>query len=262
MNILHQILINNIITLDNTFNTRTIGGFKTIDNFTVKENILFRSDGLHNLSNNDKKILENLDIKRIVDFRSNNEINKHPDILWNNVNYIHMPISADKKIMEDLPKILNNTLKKDIKEYLINENKNFILSYTNLYSRFIKDFINSNGEKTIFHCTAGKDRTGFASILILSIIGVEQQTIINEYMFSNYCIEKTFDQQLIKVSEMLNISKEDIHKIIPLLKVNIEYINSALDTINEYYGNMNIYIKQGLLLSDNQIEKLKSILLF
>ena len=74
MNVLHQILVNCIINLNTTFNTRTIGGFTTIDNSTVKKNILFRSDALNNLNINDKNILKQLNIERIVDFRSNNEV--------------------------------------------------------------------------------------------------------------------------------------------------------------------------------------------
>lgn len=261
MTSLKQIFINNIILLNNTFNTRTIGGLKTIDGLMVKSNILFRSDGLNNIDSADIKILESLNIKRLVDFRSENEVNKNPDIIWNdNIEYIHMPITSDKKINDEIHLVIENKINKNLKDYLIEENKNFILNYTNLYSNFIKSFIKCNGKKTIFHCTAGKDRTGLASMLILYIIGVPMEDILKEYMFSNYCIERTIEKQMIKVCNIFNISIDNGNKILPLLKVDINYINSAIKTINEEYGNIDNYVKTGLKISNDEVVTLKSIL--
>lgn len=258
---LHHILVSNIINLQKTFNTRTIGGLRNKEGLTVKKNILFRSDGLNNLNDNDIIILKKFNIKRIVDFRSNKEINRNPDVIWDeNINYIHMPINSDKRINEEIHQIINNEKDKNIEDYLIDENKNFILNYTNLYSKFIKDFINCGGQNTIFHCTAGKDRTGLATALILSILGVSREDIINEYMFSNFCIEKTLSDQIVKVCGIFNIDVSNGFKIIPLLKVNLKYINMALKTIDDNYDNIENYIKNGLLISESEIKKLKDIL--
>lgn len=256
-----DILQNNIINLKNTFNLRTIGGFKTSDNRIIKKGILYRSDNLARLNTLDLHYLNMLNIKRIVDFRSFNEIEKEPDIIPNNIDYINMPIISDKKISKEIHLILNNILKKNMKEYLIEANRDFILEHTYIFSKFIKDFIISGGKCTLYHCTAGKDRTGFATAIILSILGVPRDVIIKEYLFSNYCIERTINQQLAKVCSIMNIDHKDCYKIMPLMIVDIDYINEAFQTIDDKYGNINNYIENGLKLSNDDIKKLKEIML-
>jgi len=145
-------------------------------------------------------------------------------------------------------------------KFLIDANKDFVLEYTPVFSKFIKEFIQS-GLPTLFHCTAGKDRTGFACALILSIIDVPKETIMEEYMFSNHCINRTIDRQLAKVCVIMNISMNDGPKILPLLTVQSDYIQNAFKTIDEEYGNMNNYIKKVLKLSEKEILTLKLLLL-
>ena len=147
-----------------------------------------------------------------------------------------------------------------MKTFLIEINKYFVLKHTHNFSRFIKGFI-KNPEPTLFHCTAGKDRTGFACALILLIIGVPYETVINEYLFSNYCINRTIDKQLDRVCRNMNINRSDGNKILPLLTVDISYIESAFNTIKLNYGDVNNYIKKGLEISEEEITTLKNILL-
>ena len=260
MKSLHTILVDNIIQLKNTYNTRTIGGFVNKNNLKVKKGILFRSDNLARLDDYDLNVLNLVGIKRIVDFRSIREKTKEPNILPPNVTYIESPIEADKSINEEIYKILDGTLEKNMNQFLIDANKDFVLEYTSVFSKFIKEFIQS-GETTLFHCTAGKDRTGFACALILSILDVPKETIMGEYMFSNHCINRTIDRQLYKVCGIMNINMCDSNKILPLLTVQSEYIENAFKTIEEEYGNINNYIKKGLKLSEKEILTLKILLL-
>jgi len=77
MKSLHQILVDNIIQLKNTYNTRTIGGFVNKNNIKVKKCMLFRSDNLARLDDYDLNVLNLVGIKRIVDFRSLHEKQKN-----------------------------------------------------------------------------------------------------------------------------------------------------------------------------------------
>lgn len=260
MDNINQILKNNIITMKNTINTRTIGGFKNKDNLYMKNGILFRSDNLSKLSKYDINTLNILGIKTIIDFRSDYEKQREPNILPNNIKYIEYPIEVDKTINDNINDILSGKINKNIESFLINANKDFINKYSHIYSKFIKDIINNKLENILFHCTAGKDRTGFASALILSILEIPREIILKEYLFSNYCIDKTINIQLEKVSKIMGIEK-DKHKILPLLRVKLEYIQSAFDVIDLKYGNITNYIKNGLLISNDEIIKLKKMLL-
>jgi protein-tyrosine phosphatase len=254
------LFIESIIPLNNTYNTRTIGYIKTLNGLKIKPNVLFRSDNLSSLDNNDLEILSSLGIKKIVDFRSVREKSKEPDILPKNIVYDELPIEADKNIRKEINDILNGNNTKDMKSFLIQANHDFVLEYTPTFSKFIKNFIKYH-EPTLFHCTSGKDRTGFASALILSILNVDRKTIYEEYLFSNYCIDKNLDKQVEKISIMMNITKEECLKLKPLLRVDIVYIKTAFKTIDNIYGSIENYIKNGLCITNEEILKLKNIML-
>ena len=88
----------NLIELEGTHNTRDLGGYETIDGKTIKYGKLFRSDKLKNLTQSDCEKLSNLGIERIIDFRSNEEKQREPNLIPEGMEYIEMPIEADKKI--------------------------------------------------------------------------------------------------------------------------------------------------------------------
>ena len=84
-----------LLPMDGAFNTRELGGYKTTDGKLVKWGMLFRSDKLSDLSENDELYLQSLGIKRIVDFRSEGEKTEDPNIIPEGINYIETPINVD-----------------------------------------------------------------------------------------------------------------------------------------------------------------------
>lgn len=256
-----KIFNDNIINLKNTFNTRTIGNIENIHGQLVKSNILYRSDNLARLNSLEVNLLSSYGINKIIDFRSEREIIKEPNILPNNCEYIKLSIPSDGKVSKEIKKVLSGELKIDMKDYLKDANKDFVLNQQHIFAEFIREIIKSNGEPVLYHCTAGKDRTGFATVLILSILEVDRETIIEEYMFSNDCIEKTINQQLAKVCRIMDIEHKDSFKLLPLMYVNLDYINTAFNTIDHVYGSMDNYIRSGLGIKNKEIQKLKDILL-
>ena len=79
--------------------------------------------------------------------------------------------------------------------------------------------------------------------------------------FQTYCIDKNLDKQLEKISNMMNITKEQCLKLKPLLRVDITYIKTAFETIDNVYGNMENYIVNGLNITNEEILKLKNIMI-
>lgn len=249
----------NLIELDGTNNTRDLGGYDTQDGKTIKNGILYRSDKLSNLTFRDCEKLSNLGIKRIIDFRSEVEKLKEPNVIPDGIEYIEMPIEADKKINQEINDILEGKIDKDIREFLIEANRDFILEYKDIFSNFIK-ILAKNPKPTLFHCTAGKDRTGFATFLIYTILGVDRETIIVDYLKTNYFIRDTLDEQIENVAKIMNINEEDSEKIMPLLRVDIDYIESAINTADKKYGSIHNFISNGLKISFEERDQLKELL--
>ncbi len=250
----------NLVELDGTNNTRDLGGYKTQDGRIVKNGILFRSDKLSNLSLRDCNKLKDLGIERIIDFRSETEKLKEPNIIPEGIEYIELPIEADKKIHQEIYDILEGKIDKDMRDFLIEANKDFVLVYQGIFSKFLKLIANST-KPTLFHCTAGKDRTGFAAFLIYTILGMDRVTIISDYLKTNYFIRDTLDEQIENVSKLMNINEKDSEKIIPLLRVDIKYIESAINTANEKFGDIQNFISESLKITNEERHLIKELML-
>lgn len=250
----------NLVELDGTHNTRDLGGYETQDGRVIKNGILFRSDKLKNLTVSDCEKLSNLGIKRIIDFRSAEEKQKEPNVIPVGMEYIEMPIEADKKITEEISDILSGKIDKDMRDFLIEANEDFVLQYKDVFSQFLKDLAKSKSP-TLFHCTAGKDRTGFATFLIYTILGVDRDTIIVDYLKTNFFIQDSMEKQMENVAKILDISSEDSKKLLPLLEVNIDYIESAINTANKKYGSIHNFISEGLNISLKERDQLKELMI-
>ena len=248
-----------LLPMDGSYNTREPGGYKTKDGKFVKWGVLYRSDKLSDLSSTDEQYLQNLGIKRIVDFRSIAEKTEDPDIIPKGIDYVEMPIAVDGAMRPQIEAILKGETNKDMKSFLIEANKELITDYADVYSKFLKDLIANKGP-TLFHCTAGKDRAGFAAAITLIALGVSKDDVISDYMKTNAFTADRIDQMIGQI-ELMSLYQVDAEIMRPLLGVEQEYIETAFQTAEETYGSLETYIKVGLSISDSEIQELRSLLL-
>ena len=231
------------IVLEGTDNTRDLGGIKTNNNRIVNSNLLYRSDRLDKLTENDKQKLIDLGIKRIIDFRSETEKEKSPNNLPNGIEYVELEIESDKNVNHNLNECLKDNSEegqRKIKNFLVDANKEFINSMAPKFGEFLRLLLDNT--PTLFHCSAGKDRTGFAAFLIYTILGVPRKVILEDYMKSNDYINETIDTVKISVAKLLNVPTEKCDNLLPLLLVDLDYINSAINEAESKYGSIENYI--------------------
>ena len=162
-----------------------------------------------------------------------------------------MPIEADKKIKQEIYDVLSGKIDRDIKEFLIEANKQFVHEYHQTFKLFLLELIN-NPVPTLYHCTAGKDRTGFATFLIYTILGIERNIILDDYLKTNEFIADSIEKVKFEVAKSMKISDNEVDKIMPLLKVDIDYINSAINEANKIYGSIFTFINDKLNLKQNK----------
>jgi len=248
-----------LLKMDGSYNTRELGGYKTKDGRTIKWGVLYRSDKLSDISEIDQEYIQSLGIKRIVDFRSTTEKTEDPDIIPDGIAYVEMPIEVDGAIRTQIEGILKGETEGDVKNFLIDANKEFITDYKDVYSKFLKDLISSDGP-TLFHCTAGKDRAGFAAAITLVALGVPKEKVIDDYMKTNTFTADRIDEMLDQI-KLMSLFQTDVEVLRPLLGVEREYIETAFKTAEETYGSLENYIKEGLEISDKEIIELRSLLL-
>jgi len=245
-----------LLPMDGAHNTRELGGYTTTDGQTVKWGMLFRSDKLSDISDIDKEYLQNLGIKRIVDFRSEDEKSEDPDKIPEGINYVEMPIRVDGAMRTKIEAVLRGETDREVKSFLIDANKEFVTSYTDVYEGFLRGLIN-NGSPTLFHCTAGKDRAGFAAAITLIALGVSKEDVITDYMKTNTYTAERIEEVLGQI-ELMSLYQTDAEVLRPLLGVEQEYIETAFKTAEDKYGSLENFIREGLNISDEDIQKLRS----
>ena len=245
-----------LLPMDGAFNTRELGGYKTTDGRSVKWGVLFRSDKLSDISDNDQKYLQSLGIKRIVDFRSTGEKTEDPNIIPEGINYIESPINVDGAMRSKIEAVLKGETNKEVKSFLVDANKEFVTNYTSVYEDFLRGLIDEDGP-TLFHCTAGKDRAGFAAAITLIALGVSREDVIEDYMKTNIFTKNKIDEMIDKI-KLMSLYQADAEILRPLIGVERIYIETAFKTAEEKYGSLENFIREGLNISDEEIQILRN----
>lgn len=230
------------------YNFRDLGGIKNKDSKYIKWGKILRSDDLHNLTEDDLKYLSSVPLISIVDFRSKEEMEKAPD---------KVPAS----VKEDYPYSINpGNLMAEIELEGVSAakmdsammNMNILLvtdtAAVNEYKRFFRLLQNENDIPLMFHCSAGKDRTGMGAALILYALGVDEETIYNNYLQSNEYLGDKYASYIAKYPDLE-----------PLFKVKKEFLKAGIDKIKEDHGSVENYLKNVL---DVNIDKMKEMYLY
>jgi protein-tyrosine phosphatase len=138
-------------------------------------------------------------------------------------------------------------------------NRQFADEFTPQFRQFVHAVLDANGAPVLWHCTAGKDRTGFAAAILLRILGVPQETVVADYMASRQPALEARNSELL----MLRVFKgEDVaEKISVLLGVERDWLEAGFEEIDETWGSFDNYVSNGLQLSAADVQRLRDTLL-
>jgi protein-tyrosine phosphatase len=218
-----------LLPMEGAYNVRDMGGYKTAEGKTVKWGRVFRTGSLNTLTFNDTEYLENIGIKTVVDFRDDTEKllspDKHPSSV---ADYLEYPITAGS-IMQ-----IFQTADENMRT-LVDTNKLFVTDFQDEYKKFFEALSDESKAPLLFHCSAGKDRAGFAAAMFLSALGVDRETIMEDYMLSAVYVEE-------KYASLASI----FPRLAPTLTVYKEYIEAAFETIDKEYGGVENYLREQL----------------
>ena len=245
-------------------NFRDLGGYKTEDGRTVKWGKIYRSDNLHSLTDEDLKYMKRLNIKSVVDFRSVEERESEPDRLNPDMTQVLLPINFQPKELNDdsIKNIIKDLTFGDLDSSNLLRDFNIVIveEFTDEYKNFFRHIIENNAEPLVFHCTAGKDRAGFASAMILTILGVPREKIIEDYLLTNTYVKDHVDDKMLEI-ELKTFFRADTDNLRKINLVEERYIQAAFDTIDSKWGGMDRYISEALNLNEEDILKLQDFYL-
>ncbi len=245
-------------------NFRDLGGYKTTDGKTVRWGALYRSDHLHHLTDTDLKYLATLNLDRIIDFRAKHEKEEEPDRLPanTNINIVELPImdSSTEVWRDSREKFIQDKLRNiDPAKSLIETNIELATRFIPQIRQFIYELYSTNGHPALFHCAAGKDRTGFAAAVVLRMLGVSPEIAMNDYLLSNQYYLSAFSWKIFILRLMKGKRFSEVVK--GFLEVHPAYLSAAFKTIDHEFGSFENYVRSGLDLTEKDVENLRSIYL-
>jgi len=249
-------------------NLRDLGGYTTEDGKVVASRLVYRANQLSGIPPEDMAKLAELGLANAYDLRTAEEHEKRPDELPPGVNYIWLDVLADsphagpaqlEKLMQD-PQAANAELGGGKVEVAFRNSYREFVSLPSAQREFGKLFLALGDEDklpALFHCTTGKDRTGWAAAALLTLLGVPRETVMKDYLRSNDYILTAYEKAIDQFVEAGGDSE------IPraILGVKEEYLNSAFDEMETKYGNIENYFAEGLGIDTAQQEALRRLYL-
>jgi len=216
----------------------------------VQQGTLYRSDHLGALDAEDARLIQALGIRRVLDFRGIDERTSAacqlPEVT------VHS-LAIEPTIVQALQELVasgTHLREDDVVSLMQDTYRGFVRHSTHRFAEFFGHLLESN-EPTVFHCTAGKDRTGFAAALVLHALDVPAERVMADYLLTN---------ERLKPFSLAGWSLP-AHVAQVLYGVRPEFLAASLAAIDEDYGSLEGYLREGLALREAERARLRELYL-
>lgn len=243
-------------------NTRDMGGLKTVEG-RIKSGKLIRSSKLYKLPKSTVKKLAALNIQTVIDLRTEQEAAEKPDTVIPGANYINLSLLNSATMGVTFEKDLRQTLKSHSDaileqfgtpdEYMAKIYDDILFSEAsqeNLKAA-LKIIIEAEG-CVLFHCTSGKDRAGVLAMLVESLLGVDEETILLDYAATGE-FQKGRNRMFKLFSVFIPLPRKIKKMLIEFLKTNPKHLENAIAKIKAQYGSVTDYCKSALGITEEEI---------
>lgn len=225
-------------------NFRDAGGYVTSDAGRLRWRRVFRSGHLAGLSEGDFTAIEQLDLDLVVDLRREDEQRREPSRLPEDVEVLSANITPGSQASA----MYANSRAIDSGEamfaFMCEINRQFVVSQTEAYREVFAAILDSGAERLLFHCSAGKDRTGFAVAMLHLALRVSPVMLREDYLLSGRYYDPAVE--LPNARRKYPVDHLADEQLLPMLRVDDAYLDSALGAIEEHYGDAETYLAQGL----------------
>lgn len=258
--------------LVNAANARDVGGHVAGDGRRVRRGLLFRADALHRLTDADVAAVGALRLASLIDFRHPHEIeligtDRLPDPPPQRV--VSLPLfDPEHDVFTTVSAVLNGGGEGASLSQL--RDGGSVTAMHELYRWFVEAPVarqvfgaalrliaDEDALPLLFHCTAGKDRTGWLATLVLSALGVERAVATEDYLLTNELNAAGTAHVLDTIGDRV----DDPAVLMPLLQARREYLDAAFDAAERRFGSVEGYLTGGLGLEPETLHRLRANLL-
>lgn len=267
------------VAVEGIINLRDLGGVRTVDGTVLRPGLVHRSGHLGSLVAEERPeggrhaappdlgSFEATGIRAVYDLRTVAEVTRSPDRVPEAVDVVHLDVLADatssiaahlEEIFAD-PSSATRVFADGVVE------RHYEQTYRNLvnldsarvaYRRLFEELAGAE-HPVLFHCTAGKDRTGWAAAALLTLLGVDRRTVTEDFLHSNGPVLEGFAPLLAQFAEMGG----DPSLLEPAFLVQRSYLDAAFDAVEVAHGSVERYVREGLGVPTEAVEALRARLL-
>ena len=249
-------------------NLRDLGGYTTQSGLVVRKGLLYRSNQLRRISIDDMKRIAALGLKRSYDLRTAAERVARPDELPPGVKMVWLDVLADADlgVVARIERLLRNPMEANVEFGAGKAEAMFIQGYREFvslpsarkaYRLLFVALASDENLPALFHCTTGKDRTGWASAVLLSLLGVSEDLILEDFLRSNEYILPAYR----KTIDTFTGAGGDSAITEAIFVVKAEYLSAAFNEMHRRYGTVEDYFSKALEIDSTGQQALRDRLL-
>jgi protein-tyrosine phosphatase len=247
-------------------NFRDLGGHTTRDGRRLRGGRLFRSGHLGHASDSDLALLAELGVRTVFDFRNKTDVEiDGADKLPDGATYHRMPM-PDPARAHDIRAMLHENRETGLEAVFGNGEAarmmreaaaQLVTERTEVYTEFMQRLCEPDAPPALFHCSAGKDRAGWAGSVVLLALGVDEEQVIDQYLLSNRSVAEI----VARLKDPMEADEAMGDLLMPVIEVRREYVQASLDAVRAGWQDVDRYLSEGLGIDEDQRARLRANLL-
>ncbi len=244
-------------------NLRELGGYQTTDGSFIKYGCIFRCGHMSELTSEEEDIYRSLKLRLIIDLRRDDEVTERPTPTFGSEDNIHISVSdPDNAFAEAAAKAHEDGAEKLILADAVRYYREVVTDNLHRYIPVFEQIFDAENHPVLFHCTAGKDRTGFVAAALLKFLGVDDETVFADYLLTNTLLgDRTEERLQAWAKRMANqrgtpiteINEEALGALRILMLTHADMLQSTFDAVDELYGSWDEMRRTGLGISDEKM---------
>lgn len=244
-----------VLALEGATNFRDLGGYRTAGGGQTRWGLVFRSDAPHRLTTADLATVERLGLRRVYDLRTDEEREHSPSVLPVALPHDTLPIGGGAKETSELGILFVEGRFAEIpQDFLLRAYRAMIDHDGPTFGRLLAGLAAPDRLPALIHCTAGKDRTGLGAALLLSVLGVDEETVLDDYELS--AVHYT-DSRIERMRHRLADKGIEEQHYFKVFGTQRHAMSAALTELNARYGSVERYLIDRADLSPATLDALR-----
>ena len=241
-------------------NFRDLGGYPTKDGRKVPYGKFYRSGGIYLYNEEERAVFKTLGIDTIFDLRTSEEIESKPNPSFEGIRYIQFSgiMSELGKEIDFSPNGMRRIGEEGHEQYRLLWNYFTQMPYKNEAIQLFFQQIKEDHVPIVFHCASGKDRTGIIAMLLLLLLGVDEEVVFEDYMLSNEYLKENIEKELEDKKEHIQKHPEAEELLTMMEGVSPNIGRGVLNTLHESYASIEEYFLIEHGFTEDMIQEIRN----